>query len=284
MINYYIRNRLDSSDIKTYKDFENVLREEMQKIILLGLSRTNFFLKASFYGGTCLRIFHHLNRFSEDLDFEVINNNEDISFIKYIEPIITLLKSYGIDAFYTSRPEYEIGDIRRVYIKTKTHDLFKEYMGESASINEDKILSIKCELNMIGVDGANYSQELLTTPIFAKINCFDMPSLFAGKVHAVLCREWKERVKGRDYYDYLFYIQNNTMLNTIYLFNKLSNTYSTKPCDYSLDLIKTDLYKKFENIDIEKVLYDLSPFTDEGDPLTKSIDKDILLSTIQYIF
>lgn len=58
-------------------------------------------------------------------------------------------------------------------------------------------------------------------PISYSIKLFDESSLFSGKIQAVICRAWKSRIKGRDLYDYIFYLSRKTKINLKYLQEKL---------------------------------------------------------------
>ena len=225
MINNYILESLKLNNPKNLNEFENVLREISQKIILYALSGTSFFKNAAFYGGTCLRIFHNLDRFSEDLDFQVISEDYKLDFDQYMSKCINVLESYGLKATVYTKQDYDIGEVRRRYIKISHYALANEYFGK-ISMNKEKLVSIKIEVSTKFIPGAKYEMKLLNSPMFSNIYCFDYSSLFAGKLNALLTRNWRERTKGRDYFDYMFYLSHNVKFNLEYLKNKLK---------YSLD-------------------------------------------------
>ena len=75
---------LQSYETASTEDRENALREIAQEVILCGLSRAGFFEKAAFYGGTALRIFYGLDRFSEDMDFSLKEPDASFEFEQYL--------------------------------------------------------------------------------------------------------------------------------------------------------------------------------------------------------
>lgn len=275
MINKYLKNLLKQNEIKTIQELINLLREEMQKMVLISLTRTDFFNKAAFYGGTCLRIFYGLDRFSEDLDFEVVSSNIRIELDEYIPVIREYLSSFGLSCVFSNPNRQITNSIQRIYIDFPICDLVNEYFENRLNVNKEMKISIKLEINTDYIEGATYENKLLVNPQFAYIKCFDIASLFSGKIHALIFRQWGNRVKGRDYYDYLFYIQNGAKYNSTYLDNKIKQTNNELNIN-----IKTELKKKFSIVSIEQILNDLKPFVSPNDPLVKNIQNDILISTL----
>ncbi|MBE6141440.1 MAG: nucleotidyl transferase AbiEii/AbiGii toxin family protein [Erysipelotrichaceae bacterium] len=281
MINNYILESLKISDPKNLNEFENNLREISQKIILYALSQTSLFKNAAFYGGTCLRIFHNLDRFSEDLDFQVIKEDYKLDFDQYMAKCITTLESYGLKASVYSKPEYDVGEIRRRYIKIPFYDIANEYIT-NVSMNKEKLISIKIEVSTSYVKGAKYEMKLLNSPLFSNIYCFDYGSLFAGKIHALLIRNWRERTKGRDYFDYLFYLSHNIKFNLEYLRNKLSISLSKDMSNIDLEDIKELLKAKFIESDFNAIKNDIIPFINRDFNIA-SIDKNMFIDSISYL-
>ena len=146
MINNYILESLKISNPKNLNEFENALREICQKIILYALSQTSFFKNVAFYGGTCLRIFHGLDRFSEDLDFQVTREDYKLNFDQCMSKCLNVLESYGLKSIVHSKPEYDSCEVRRRYIKISHYDIANEYFGK-ISMNKEKIVSIKIEVS-----------------------------------------------------------------------------------------------------------------------------------------
>ena len=235
MINNYIKEQLDKNNVNTIDSLKNIIREEAQKIILYSLSKTNFFSHAAFYGGTCLRLFHNLDRFSEDLDFAVTEDNANIELNNYANMCVKHLESYGFQAAVGTKDSYDSGEIRRRYFKIPVYDITKEYLN--IETNKELLVSIKIEVSTIFIPNAKLENKLLVSPLFAIIRCYDYPTLFSGKLNALLSRTWRQREKGRDYYDYMFYLSHSVKFNMEYLKSKL----------------KVSLGSDYESIGIEDV-------------------------------
>lgn len=281
MINNYILEALKISNPKNINEFENALREISQKIILYALAQTTFFKNAAFYGGTCLRIFHGLDRFSEDLDFQVIREDFKLDFDQYMAKCITILESYGLKATVHSKPDYDNGEIRRRYIKISHYDIANEYFGK-ISMNKEKLLSIRIEVSTEFVSGAKYEMKLLNSPMFANVLCFNYESLFAGKLCALITRNWRERTKGRDFFDYMFYISHNVKFNLDYMKNKLKYSLNKDTSNYDINDIKELLKEKFEQTDFEALKSDIIPFVDANYNID-NINKEMFITSIEYL-
>ena len=278
MINNYIKEKLVANNVNTANDFINVIREETQKIILYSLSKTDFFNHAAFYGGTCLRIFHNLNRYSEDLDFNVLNENENISLDKYMDRIVNDLEAFGFKPDIKTKEQYDTGDIRRRYVIIPIYELAFEYFGR-ALFNKEQNISVKIEVSVQYSIGATYERKLLNSPLFATILCFDYPSLFAGKIHALLVRNWLNREKGRDYYDYMFYLSNGIKYNLPYLQSKLINSSTIDNKELTNDEVKEMLFKRFSDTNYEMVKKDVLTFVINPSDLDSINKESFSLST-----
>ena len=281
MINGYILETLKQNNVNDAISFENTLREVAQKIVLYALSRTSFFRKASFYGGTCLRIFHSLQRFSEDLDFNITQKDTDFSWNDYTGACLDTLESYGLDAEITSKPEYDTGEIRRRYVKIACADLAREYFNKDM-FHKDKKVSIKLEVSTWYKEGARYSSEILNAPTLSSVRCHDMPTLFAGKLSAVINRSWGNRTKGRDFYDYVYYISLGVKYNLEYIKHSLAMSMEIDLDDITDARIKQWLKERFESVNYEQIMADIYPFVLEGNTI-QSINKDLLLATVDKI-
>ena len=281
MVNNYILESLKLSNPKNIYEFENALREISQKIILYALAQTSFFKNVAFYGGTCLRIFHGLDRFSEDLDFQVISEDYKLDFDQYMSKCITVLESYGLKSIVYSKSDYDSGEVRRRYIKISHYDIASEYFGK-INMNKEKLLSIKIEVSTVFIPGAKYEMKLLNSPMFSNIYCFNYESLFAGKLNALITRNWRERTKGRDYYDYMFYVSHNIKINLDYLKNKLKYSLNKDTSDYTIDDIKELLKGKFEQTDFNSLKSDIIPFVNT-DYNIDNLNKEMFISSLEYL-
>lgn len=280
MINEYLKEEFAKQNVDSVDSLLNVLREESQKLVLFSLSKTDFFNNVAFYGGTCLRIFHNLNRYSEDLDFAVTSPNIDINMDLYMQQCINDLKSFGLDAIVSTKPDYDIGEMRRRYIKISLYEIIKEYL--KIEVNKEKLLSLKVKISTIYIDGAKYEQNVLMSPFLATIRCYDYQSLFAGKLNALILRNWRNREKGRDYYDFMFYLSHKVKFNLTYFKNKLSISKKENCSNVTLDEIKKMLKERFKDTNYESVISDIRPFVINSFPL-ESFKKELFIASVDHI-
>ena len=263
---------------------ENAIKEIIQEIALAGLSRGGFFDKAAFYGGTCLRIFHGLNRFSEDLDFALLAKDHDFKLDDYFPALEKEFKSYGIDISVEPKKKDEDADVQSAFLKGNTLMLMMSFFPKSEDakrVVSNQKIKIKFEIDVDNPSGGitEYKYRMLPAPY--EIQVFDEPTLFAGKIHAIICREYKRHVKGRDYYDYLFYIGKGSKFNIQYLENKLKNTGGKIDDSETLTLekVKELLKDRFLTVDYESAKEDVSNFISDKDSLNLW-KKELFLSTL----
>ncbi len=249
---------------KTVDENKFILREVLQSIVLVGLSKANFFKKASFYGGTALRIFYKLNRYSEDLDFTLNDVDEEFTLEPYVESIIKVAKSYGIELEISIKQKQISTPIESAFAKLNTYQTFinlKLNENFSKVLHKDEVIKIKFEIDCHPALGFNVESKWIDIPEFAPVVVLDEPSLFAGKIHAILCRNYKNNVKGRDYYDFLFYVKKGITPNLIYLKNKLVDSGKIKENDlFDINIMKEMLIKKFNEVEFEQVKKDTGRF------------------------
>ncbi len=257
---------------KNTSESKLVLREILQNVILIGLSRANFFSKASFYGGTALRIFYGLNRYSEDLDFTL--NSVDLSFSlePYIKSIINVANSYGLEIKIDTKIKKVDTPIESAFAKLNTYKAFlnaKLNSNVMSAVHKDEILKVKFEVDCTPALGFNIENKRITYPELASVNTLNLESLFAGKLHAILCRNYKNNVKGRDYYDFIFFINMNVKPNMTYLKNKLVASSILKENDLlNIETLKNMLFNKFNQIDFSQVKRDAEKFTINNENLS----------------
>lgn len=269
-MNNVIENMLSKYDIKNKTDETNAMKEIIQEIVLCGLSRGGFFDVAAFYGGTALRIFYGLNRFSEDLDFALLEPNKEFDLSKYFSFIEKEVKSYGLNLTITAKQKTKESNITSAFLKgdTKEH-ILKFFPNENMkNVTSLKDIKIKFEVDINPPSGANYEFKYKLLPSPHQIRLYDESSLFAGKIHAVLCRGWNNRVKGRDLYDYIFYLSKNTSVNIELVKQKLMES-KVEGIDNSFDIIKLKnmLYEKFKQINYAEAKDDILPFIEDTDSL-----------------
>ena len=272
---------------KDNNERENAIKEIVQEIVLSGLSRGGFFDKAVFYGGTCLRIFHGLNRFSEDLDFALLNKDEDFKIEDYFPAIKKELISYGLDMDVVKKEKSKgDNDIQSAFVKGNTQILLMTFFpnnNEVDNVIKDQTIKIKFEIDTDNPKGGVVETKYRLLPAPYEIKVFDEPTLFAGKIHAILCREYNNRIKGRDYYDYLFYCAKGTKINLEYLENKLKNSNKiSNDTKLDLPLLKKMLQERFMGVDYNLARKDVSSFITDQESLSLW-SKELFLSTLDYL-
>lgn len=243
---------------------KNAIKEIIQEVVLCGLARAKFFEKAAFYGGTALRIFYGLDRFSEDLDFSLKKPDKDFNLSSYFPILEKEVRAFGLNLKVEEKQKTADSNVKSAFLKGNTKEhllLFYANVDFSSGVNRDEVLRIKFEVDTNPPSGAGYEYRYSLKPAPYEVTLYDLPSLFAGKVHAVLCRGWKNRIKGRDLYDYVFYLQRGATLNLENLKQKLIQSNAWKVEDeLTLDEVKKMLCERFDLIDFEKAKDDVKDF------------------------
>lgn len=220
MMNPALKDMLEAYRPETAVDYQNAAREIVQEIALLGLWRGGFFEHAAFYGGTALRIFHGLRRFSEDLDFTLVEPGDAIRLERYLPGVAAELESWGFSFETEPKSAGVESGIESAFLKCSTQ-LNLLHIGApedlARRLPQSQKLQIKLEMDIEPPPNATTEvrTQLLPTPY--QVRLYDLPSLFAGKLHAVLCRGWKNRVKGRDFYDFVWYVGRGIQPNLEHL-------------------------------------------------------------------
>lgn len=223
-MNSAVKQMLERYQCRSFQEHEQALREILQEIALVGLWRGKFFEHAAFYGGTALRIFYHLDRFSEDLDFTLLAPNPQWSWNPFGETIKNELASFGFDVSFVEKEKKTQTAIKSAFLKTPTfQELLK--IGVHSDLlkgtHPDTLIRIKVEIDTAPTLGFAYEQKFLSQPLPVSIRCVNEECLFAAKMHAAFFRAWKGRVKGRDWYDMVWFIRRKIPLN-LFIFSKLS--------------------------------------------------------------
>jgi predicted nucleotidyltransferase component of viral defense system len=211
---------------KNEDEILDALREIMQEITLAALSRTDFFEKAAFYGGTALRIFYGLDRFSEDLDFSLLKADEGFTLEPYFSSILTEFEALGIKVRINEKEKAKRSSIESAFLKTETiwKELVLEDILKQTGVKSNKPIKIKIEVDRNPPLGFQTQEKLLIRPFSFYVRCFKLPSLFAGKLHALLYRKWNNRVKGRDWYDLEWYIKKGIPLDAAHFLLRAQDT------------------------------------------------------------
>lgn len=250
MIENVYGTMLSAYDITTEQKRRNAIFEVNQQIILAGLYNGGFFEKAAFYGGTCLRIFHRLQRFSEDLDFSLLQSDENFDFTQYFQPIIDQFSMVGRSVEIKKKDKKSFGKVESAFLKDNT-DVY------DISFQTDRSIKIKIEVDTLPPLHFKTEQKLLILPFSFMTRCYTLPDLFAGKMHALVYRAWKNRVKGRDWYDFEWYVRHSIPLDFNHLAERiLQFNHETIDRESFMILLKD----KFASTNIEQVKKDVLPF------------------------
>lgn len=263
VLNSIISQMLDNRKLDTKLDYYNALKEVVQEIALCALAETDFFEHAAFYGGTALRIFYGLNRYSEDLDFSLMKK-ENFNFEKYFSPMENFFSSYGMSFEVQRKEKNSDSTIQSAFLKGNTleHMLLIEMAPEfSQYVQKNESLKIKLEVDIDPPALANYEFKNRILPTPYRVRLYDKSSLFAGKLHAVLARGWRNRIKGRDFYDYLFYIGTKTVPNLDHLKERLieSNKWQKEKL-LTMNELQNLLLDRFAVVDFENAKQDVIGF------------------------
>lgn len=261
-MNTIINQMLKNYEEKTLLDRQYVIKEIIQEMVLCGLSRGGFFKEAAFYGGTALRIFHGLDRFSEDLDFSLKVKDDEFDLTNYFPAIKKEIESFGLQVEISEKVKTVQSHIQSAFLKGNTREHSLLFYGEAMqSLHPYQKLRVKFEVDTNPPDFANFEYDYRLLPSPYEVLLYDMPSLFAGKIHAVLCRSWKHRVKGRDLYDYIFFLTGQTPLNLAHLKARLIQSgFLGEQEPFELVDLKNRLREKFDSIDYDQAKEDVIPF------------------------
>lgn len=241
---------LSQYDMTTEQNKRNAVFEVNQQVILAGLYNGGFFESAAFYGGTCLRIFHGLQRFSEDMDFSLLTQDANFDFSKYFQPIIDAFALVGRKVEIKKKDKKNFGKVESAFLKDNT-DVY------DVTFQTEKAIRIKIEVDTCPPMNFNTEQKLLLQPHSFMTRCYTLPDLFAGKMHALVYRSWKNRVKGRDWYDFEWYVRHNVPLDFAHLAERCKQFNNE---DITPEQFIEKLKERLRTTDIKQVKDDVLPF------------------------
>jgi len=263
-MNEAIRQMLATYEIRSVEDSLRALREVMQEIALFGLWRSKFFEKAAFYGGTSLRVLYGLDRFSEDLDFSLLTKGEEFDLADYGEALKRELASFGFTVAIESRAKPAAAAIQSAFLKadTRTQMITVEFdKGLVQKVPRNPVLKIRLEVDIDPPPGFRTEIRYLLRPVPFSIRTFRLPDLFAGKMHAVLCREWKSRVKGRDWYDLVWIAAYHPELHLAHLEQRMRQTEHWKgSAPLTAGDLRILLTRRIEKVDIDQIRREVERF------------------------
>lgn len=249
-MNELYEKMLSAYDQSTDTARRNAVYEVSQQIVLAGLADGGFFDKAAFYGGTCLRIFHGLNRFSEDMDFTLLKEDNSFHFEHYFQQIIDQFALVGRKVEIKKKDKKSFGKVESAFLKDNT-DVY------DLSFQTEKSIRVKIEVDTIPPLKFTTEQRLLLQPKSFMTRCVTLPDLFAGKMHALAFRVWKNRIKGRDWYDFEWYVRNGIPLDWNHLQERIRQFNGQ---EMTLEEFKATLRERLSGTDINRVKEDALPF------------------------
>ena len=241
---------LSAYEQTTEQQKRNATFEVNQQIILAGLYNAGFFDVAAFYGGTCLRIFHNLQRFSEDMDFSLLSPNDEFDFTQYFQPIVDEFAMVGREVEIKKKDKKSFAKVESAFLKDNT-DVY------DVTFQTEKSVKIKIEVDTQPPLKFDTEQKLLLLPRSFMVRCFTLPDLFAGKMHALVYRAWKNRVKGRDWYDFEWYVRHGIPLDFTHLHERALQFNQE---DISEESFLEKLKGRLSTADLNQVKSDVLPF------------------------
>jgi len=257
MMHSIFEQMVSKYSIQTESDRLNAYHEVMQQIALSALHRANFFEKAAFYGGTCLRIFHRLPRFSEDMDFSLLKTEPGFTLEPYFDQIVTEFKAMGREVVLNRKKKQQFSQVESAFLKDNTEIV-------NLAFQTEKTVKIKIEVDIAPPPGFATEHRLLLLPYSFMTRCFTLPSLYAGKMHALLFRQWKTRVKGRDWYDFEWYVRNGVKLNFSHLRQRAYEKGIAPETEFTPEIFRKMLKDKIKSTDIRRVIQDVKPFVQDA--------------------
>lgn len=267
-----VARMLSKYENRSLDDQVRALREIIQEVTLLGLWRARFFEHAAFYGGTCLRILHGLDRFSEDLDFSLLAPAPDFSLHRFSAALEEEVRAFGFNLRVEAVDKAVETAVQSAFLKANTrNELMVIETDErlTRNIPPGQVLKIKIEVDTDPPPGFATTTRFLLQPISFAVRCYTLPSLFAGKLHALLFRRWNNRVKGRDWYDLVWYAAHHPHLNLYHLEQRMRQTGHWSG-DAHLTRIQFDelIHSAIDRLDLNQARQDVAPFVKDQQALT----------------
>ena len=267
-----VARMLSKYECQGLNDYINALREILQDIALLGLWRSKFFEKAAFYGGTALRVLYGLDRFSEDMDFSLLEPLDSFDIMSYIAFLERETRGFGFDIRVERIAKTIQTPVQSAFLKADTRNqLLVIETGEEIlkAIPKGQILKIKLEVDTDPPPGFETQARYLLQPIPFSVRAFVLPDLFAGKMHAILCRRWKSRVKGRDWYDLVWYAANHPELHLYHLEQRMRQTGDWKEdAPLTSEGFKDMLIHTINSLDINQTRKEVESFVRDPENLS----------------
>jgi predicted nucleotidyltransferase component of viral defense system len=255
---------LDRYECRSRDDYVNALREILQDLALLGLWRSKFFEHAAFYGGTALRVLHGLDRYSEDLDFSLLKPNASFSLGAYGEALQREISSFGFRVTFTQGRKKQASAVDSAFLKANTYSQLIEIEAREEllrNLHPGRTLKIRLEVDTDPPLGFQTESQYVLLPVPFAVRAYCLPDLFAGKLHAVLCRKWKTRVKGRDWYDLVWYAGHHPEVRLSHLEARMRQSGDYRERDpMTPSTLQDRLLGAVDSLDVAKARQEVAPF------------------------
>jgi len=252
------------------EDYVRALREILQELALLGLWRSKFFEQGAFYGGTSLRLLHGLDRYSEDLDFSLLTPQPEFDLGRYSDALQTEMRSFGFEVTVNAKAP-RVSAIQSAFIKANTLQqllVIETQAGSMQELPRGQVLKIKLEVDTNPPPGFATESRYLLHPIPFSVRTYTLPDLFAGKIHAMLCRKWKTRVKGRDWYDFVWFVANHPHLHLGHLEQRMVQSGDwVRGQTLTGDNLHQRLTETIDRLDVNQARNEVMPFVVNTDAL-----------------
>lgn len=257
-----IKDWLNEYNPANREEATQALREIMQEIALAGLYRAGFFEKAAFYGGTALRIFYGLNRFSEDLDFSLLEPNPGFSVEKYLQGMIAEFEALGMQVSVREKQRKPTQAIESAFLKSETiwKELVLEQVVSRPDLNQIAQLKIKIEVDTLPPLGFETEEKLMLRPFSFYVKCFTLTDLFAGKMHALLFRKWGNNVKGRDWFDLEWYVRRGVALHMSHFVERAVDSGDWSRQTMTPEEFQNLLQERISSVSLDRIKADISRF------------------------
>ena len=263
-MNPAIRRMLERYSHDTVEENVAALREILQQLALLGLWRSKFFEHAAFYGGTALRILYGLDRYSEDLDFSLLEPIPDFSLAKYGSSLERELAGFGFEVSFAPIEKNRESPIESAFIKANTLQQLIEIDADRsllAGIQSEQRLKIRLEVDIDPPGGFETEAKPILQPVPFAVRTYVLPDMFAGKMHALLYRRWRNRVKGRDWYDFVWYVASYPQLHLSHLEQRMRQSgdyHGAKPLDEHS--FRAMIHEAIDQLDVDHARQEVTPF------------------------
>ena len=271
-MNDAVRQMLLKYELTAQDDYIRALREILQEIALLGLWRSKFFEQTAFYGGTALRILYGMDRYSEDLDFSLLSPDKSFDLNIYSRALRKELLAYGFEVQVEPIRKSADSAVQSAFLKTNTRNqLLKIKISEDIArrIPKGQLLKIKLEVDTDPPPGFSTESRYLLLPIPFFVRAYALPDLFAGKVHALLFRQWKLRIKGRDWYDFVWFVANHPQLHLAHLEERMRQTgHWTQTLPLTSEVLHEMLTEKIDTLDVNKALREVELYVKNRESLS----------------